>query len=775
MTVLVKDATGTASKEIIHRARKWGFGFDASGLEKAATVVDAYILTANKIGDISTIRIVSPGMLWVFNTSYYPLPYHTGSRSFAPQGYLSIPAKAILPATGDSSAIDEMTYDINEQISFPKRSGFKYGNFSTDYSDSNFLLSGQMVPYGPGVMSTDVFYLTTEDIRNGWKGQCYIGATQISGNSSYIHTVLRDGEDTKTFSRAITNWRVFAMDGSLFGDTININPFEAMPSEIYNAPLSYMAPIKEIVQETVNGDLQPLRYSDFVVACITMKGTAPNNIDRLRYDGNGDDTEYAQILGGVFNSAGISFARIHAPYDKSLSGFDNEPTVQWTRTITMLESDIAGVPPEDKDYDYTVYDTDPPEGITIAGLASHGIIGMSCAIREPENNRASQPVNAVPIGEDPAQLVCVVTSYTVGEGYDGFCVSARAYTVDLATGATQETDIATTVTQNSGGPGEEEYGEFDACIPYASAGQAVPIVRFTAIASLDLIDFTDTQTDPPGPFPGQEAPGSTSLSLVYAGGITVDHDLSGYCPPRPIMRGGTWRAYAYGGFCQFGYDTNIPGSESMTVWVDSPDRSTDDSGITWLDSGRLDTNTYRRTVSPNRASLQRICVNMGGGFIATLAAPTGQVNNGVTLDWTLVVTREINGQFVEIRGIAFEALPLESSNWLSLNVITPATADENGNEVTPAVLIAGVSTPTEYLQLLGYGRAYMHEIHSINNNYPRPVNWQQDLPGQPLDNLVMAQTKISRDGGRTWDVLFNDVGSEVYNVGNVLKPNYFMG
>ena len=781
MSVTIRDTTGRLTPEARSQAKR--FGAQVAELKDKQTVrysfFDGFIFKALKLRKHVFVTVLSPGPIWWYAARYENTAFGEGSDVYSIGQ--ALPGK-YCQATHNQIATPEADIPVftpDTGLQFPKRHFYVGAAPSLAVGDITRWRYGSPALNGQTAVLPDTFYDITTSEVNGWRGVGHVNLLVTGGDSSFVHILPTEAEATKQFSTAVVNSRAFlGLASTDFGTAVNVGPCEGVGANLYPTP--YGVNVREETPETIDGVEQPLRYNDFIVATPVTLGNAPARINETRHDFTEGGTQtYSVFTKEYVNPEGLAFARLHAPFDKTLTGH-SDVTVSWNTTFSMLDSGVTGVPPGDLEYKardledwgilvppYTIplppanYSGPMTDVIYCNGYTPHHITSFNCSVREPVTNEAVPP-RGVAVGDAPAQLVAVCTSWTNHDdpdtpGHKAYCFSTRCYTVALSDGAIEEADIYT-ASREAVAP--DFYDPFDYHYVYAACGQAVPLVKIGVNCDPALI------TTPPAAFSGQEDPGSTELKLVYAGGVTITHDLNGYCPPRPIMRGGLWPSYTLGGFQQFGYDTNDPTAVSRTVYV---------VGNTAVDvSGDLDVNEYtnRRTVIPELCSQQRICVNLGSGRIATLACTKAAQGADVRLDWFLVTTFEDNGAFDQVRGTVFEDLPLESSGWISLNVVQPEGYDANGDVTRPAVLVASVRSPTQFLEPRGGPsvNGYLFPIHARDNNYPSTE--QFDTGGAPMVEYH-NETRISRDGGATWETLVYNVGAEAYFLGNALKPQTF--
>jgi hypothetical protein len=136
---------------------------------------------------------------------------------------------------------------------------------------------------------------------------------------------------------------------------------------------------------------------------------------------------------------------------------------------------------------------------------------------------------------------------------------------------------------------------------------------------------------------------------------------------------------------------------------------------------------------------------------------------------------ESTGGLVEIRGEVLEDLPLESSNWISINILEPETADAEGNVATEAVMVVAVNSPGAVYDRAPLNVAGVEDwLHGrgLGGEFPRSeAQLFDDFNCTSADYPAFHRyVMISRDGGRNWDRVLEDVGAEVYCLGNPLRP-----
>lgn len=769
MSVLLRDVTGRAPSNVLSMARRFGARIamvqDKKRLYTENAYYDGFVLRAEKRNKHVTVKILAPQGIWWLGGWCNAAASGTGGDITVGIGYI-FPSRFVTAATNPTptAEADILTFSPDSGLQFPKRHCF-YGTApSVAAADIKRWRYGSPALNGRTAVLPSAWYDVQEGVEvHGWRSPGHITFTVSGGDSTFVHMEPTEAEAEKTYSQAIVNWQaVVGLQGADFGTDVNIGPYEGVAQNLWPTP--FAANVLETTPETIDGVVQPLRYNDFVVATPVTVGQAPANIGDTRYDGDGLDTMHTNNTACYANPEGIAVALVHMPYDKDLTGL-TAATVTWGTTISMLDSGISGVPPGDETYKMArdsvngwLYPTGgTPNGGAEEdyhdGYVPHHITSFNCAVREPVESEPVPP-RGVAVGAGDPQLLAVVTSWT--EVPDGYCFSTRGYSVALSDGNATEFDIST-ATRTAVAP--EYFDPFDHHYVYAACGQAVPLVKVGIDCDPALI------TSPPTAFQGQEELGSTELKLVYADGTVITHDLGDYCPPRPIMRGGTWKQYVLGGIQQFGYNSNDPGAVSAVVAAEfsrSPDTS-----------GALDTDDYtsRRTVIPELCAQQRICVNLGSGRVATLACTEASRAGDVRLDWSLVVTYEDDGSFDEVRGVVFEDLPLESSCWISLNVVTPEAAAADGSVARPAVLVASVRSPTQFVSPFS-GSQYLFPIHARDSNYPSSEEYDT-ADGAAVMVEYHNEIRVSRDGGATWETMIYNVGTEAYFMGSAIGPLEF--
>ena len=350
---------------------------------------------------------------------------------------------------------------------------------------------------------------------------------------------------------------------------------------------------------------------------------------------------------------------------------------------------------------------------------------------------------------------------------------------------------------------------------YAPSGPAIPAV----VVQMDQRKYADIMEADTFTYSGDFDDADVKFTLYFPtadGFQTVEFDLGGYLPPRPVMYGlslGQAFQTNFGDYneplARFWYnDTNpqytavdrvvagagenigtedapfinrrnhselfsahSPYSIVAAAYTSSPiGRS--DYGVRYLGDEVDDRSLYTSSRLVNTApNTRRIHAHLGDGLVAVIATNEASPAN-VWFNWSLVVCRESTGEFVEVRSVLpipetmpYDLYPLESSNWLHLERIADNTlllSVESYSEIRsyastdPAVGHASDSTGKERIAL-----SRVHGSYS-----PRILEGASFMPE---DNLhTFAEKFISYDGGYTWELFIENLPGDLYYLGNSL-------
>lgn len=305
---------------------------------------------------------------------------------------------------------------------------------------------------------------------------------------------------------------------------------------------------------------------------------------------------------------------------------------------------------------------------------------------------------------------------------------------------------------------------------------------------------------------------------VGNGYTKVVYDLNGHEPPRPIMYGldnhmARWcstNGYPLGFFQYRREDFSGIGASysaiSQTRFTNSGIGLEDNPGPNFgqqetpdLPEGMVlvaetdddpDAQVKRyacRRLTNSATDQQRIHGQIGVGRIAVLATNNAGAES-VFCDWSVVVCHESTGAFVRVsapipRVYDERGYPLESSNWISLNVVSHEETNADGDVVKPAILVVSIdrslhiahnngdSDALGHKYPNGKNRPYIAVVHGHRSSGKlQEVAW----PRSGFDDINNINTRalkfISSDGGETWLKFLENIPGDIYYLGNKLFP-----
>lgn len=292
----------------------------------------------------------------------------------------------------------------------------------------------------------------------------------------------------------------------------------------------------------------------------------------------------------------------------------------------------------------------------------------------------------------------------------------------------------------------------------------------------------------------------------------VVYDLNGYEPPRPIMYGlskvmARWCSTNGEPLGQFSYrredfspvtlystilQTTRPAADEMSQLEGSPGPNFGERDALVPPEGMVIEDPEVQYFSSRRftnaaTDQQRIHGQLGVGRIAVLATNNAAADS-VFCDWSVVVCHESTGAFVRVsapipRVYDERGYPLESSNWISLNVVSHEETNADGDVVKPAILVVSIDKSLHVAHNNGDRDALGHMIGDGENrpyiaviHGHRSSGTLQELvwPRTGYDDENNLNTKalkfISSDGGETWLKFLENIPGDIYYLGNKLFP-----
>jgi hypothetical protein len=761
--VTVRDAALGIPGTVRARAKRFGFSKLDSNDGVYNTFFDGYILRAVVSKLLVVVYIVAPPDNWFVASSFYrgyffnytDTPLNRLPRwEYSLPGWLRIPVSPDVP-TADRPSVESAALDTTRMKRYQVTGA---GTLTPAW----YTVTGELRSDGPnGVVGPYItrnsFFTNAYDegeTANGWRQAGAVLTYATAGATST--TDMDPAADVDSPSASRSNAMVIQVDDANFDAdfTSNWDTLCGGAHNIANTPNVFV--VKEATPEVVDGAEQPLRYADFAVVYAGRIGAAPTRYTELHQLWEDNDaptqSDRENIRDGWNGSpAGVAIGRFHTPYEITPSYV---LSTVWTTTWSLADSASGGLVPQEH-----TGDTESEFNLDGTHFAwqwdESEITSYACSVREPVTDEVPAATE-VPVTDAPAQLLtvlsCNVRQRTVETSPTPDTFELRygvvALTTELADGATTETVVTVSDPITS-------YDDFDFYSVYASAGRCVPVVR------QPFVDMSTPMPSWPTEFNGYIDSADVTLHMIYPGGTKIDYVLDGWVPPFPVMRGINTYPSRY---TQFQYYPDTVGSESRTVELASsePFPSTTDL---W----------NRRTVAAYQTGAQRIAAYMGNGRVACLLTDGALINSGTTVSWSLGVVAESTGALVEIRSQVVADLPLESSNWVSVNVIEPERADVDGNVTTEAVLVVAVNSPGAINDVPPYNVAKVEDwLHGrgVGGDFPRSeAQLFDDFNCSSADYPEFHRyVMISRDGGRNWDRVMEDVGAEVYCLGTALRP-----
>ncbi len=818
--VILKQ-TGRHPKDVIAFARN--LGARVAVMPDDSTVVTrpfggCIIRAVKPMSGAVIVTILEPEGPMIFSADCSELVGRSSAAVF-----YSVPYRRLNPKTGPEDTIEEEPV-VAEKISVPDIA-YRFESAGNVESGGSSLVRSPLMPNGIFVTQAETFYSIDPagvfGTRNFTRCVAYCGSTKTitdgtisaSTNDANFLSVTIAGDDLPG---------IFGIDGLDF----NIGMCRLGPSP-FIVMRSHELPTQAFIVKNADGKQTVMLTVNPVVETRLPPGDYKKKLNNESpYNSRAIVTEYMDR-----NSPRARFGIAVMAFDLTMTDEQKKDQAgnQQIKIGDRLVSKHLTQFHEFDGYDYVAdsmsYELDPAVITENEPFQKNRILQLSSAVIESEGEEPATPVTLV-TGERPhyygsTKILTVSTHYGEYQEWDNetpppplvTCTTfATTYTFsDDRTLIDVSRDIIFSITASgifTGYNQESTYYDSVQSDPiymhylYCSSGSCVPMVRI----ELDETALPEPipEDDPPDPTEnnmGQYVSGSATLIMVYPDAETVEYDLDGYYPPRPLMRGGNiidhysrYQCISYNTW-QYGHETHTSTFRAgiLSGLLDGANNGAYSTGYSSFvcegpDKGMhlnvgsedeqddyyngINFKTRRRVSTTDNVCIQqKIHGHIGKGKIAVLATNTPET--GAKVSWSLVKCYESTGsRTADAPVVVFENLPLESACWISMTVLSPEEIDGDGNVITECVILVSLQRPTWFYRstydpfFWGQEQSALHQIQGRQN--PRYV--EETI--QPESNInTHCEQKISRDGGKTWEILLNGMPGEGYRLGNALKSS----